>query len=57
MTFDEWHKAGREAGWCSRLICFSHDVGMSDEEAQMMEDGHDPCVWAVRVLVPDGSPS
>jgi len=57
VTFDEWHKAGREAGWCSRLICFSHDVGMSDEEAQMMEDGHDPCVWAVRVLVPDGSPS
>lgn len=56
MTFDEWVKVGREAGWCSRPICFTHDVGVSEEEEQMLEDGDDPCVWALRV-VPDGSSS
>lgn len=49
MTFDEWLKIGQEAGYCSREICFSHDIAMSEEEIQMFEDGDDPCVWAVRV--------
>ena len=54
MTFEEWVKVGRDAGWCSRLICFTHDSGVSEEELQMLEDGDDPCIWAVRVA-PDGS--
>jgi hypothetical protein len=49
VTFDEWLKIGQEAGYCSREICFSHDIGMSDEEIEMFEQGDDPCVWAVRV--------
>ena len=54
MTYDEWLEIGRQAGYCSREICFSHDVAMSEEEIQMFEDGDDPCVWAVRVD-PDGT--
>ena len=53
-AFEVWLRQGQEAGWCSRLICFTHDTGASEEELQMFDDGHDPCIWAVRVD-PDGT--
>jgi hypothetical protein len=46
----EWLAEGIEAGFCSDVVCLTHDgVPMSAEEAGQWEDGDDPCAAVVRV--------
>jgi len=50
MTFDEWLKYGVEHGYCTPQFCETHDGGpFSELEAQMWEDGEDPCRHMVRL--------
>lgn len=45
-----WLQAGVERGWCSKSVCATHDglPNTPDEELEW-EEGHDPCVPAVRL--------
>jgi len=46
MTFDEWAHYGWRHGWCSPVVCETHDgLPMSDDEAS--ED--EPCLHLIRV--------
>ena len=51
MTQDEWLSFGIVHGYCSPLVCQTHDgVPMSEEEEAEFEDGGDPCIPVVRLL-------
>jgi hypothetical protein len=50
MTFQEWMYHGMVKGWCSDIVCETHDgVPTTDEEAQMWDDGEDPCIPVIRL--------
>ncbi len=49
----EWLQHGVDRGWCSEVVCATHD-GLSDllwtkEELDEWEAGYDPCLPVVRV--------
>ena len=49
MTQDEWLKAGIDAGYCSDVVCGTHDgTPLTPEEQQEFEEG-DPCIPVVRL--------
>ncbi len=51
MNYDEWYQEGVERGYCTHVVCLSHDwVPMLDEEQDMEMD--DLCISVVRL----GSP-
>lgn len=53
--FELWLVEGVEKGFCSKVFCMTHDGAPYDEiEEALIEDGHDPCVPAVR-LYPEGA--
>lgn len=48
--FNEWLEYGRGRGWCSEVVCDTHDgLPRTDEEAEAWEEGWDPCLHAIRV--------
>lgn len=51
MTQWEWLQIGIKEGWCSELVCDTHQgLPSTDEEDARWEAGEDPCVPAVRIL-------
>lgn len=52
MTQHEWLEYGIEKGFCSKLVCSTHDglPSSGEEEDAEWEEGGDPCVPAVRIL-------
>lgn len=54
MTFDDWIRIGYESGWCSPVVCYSHDgLPMTEAEDQEWVEGHDPCIHIVRMYEDD----
>lgn len=54
MNRYEWLEMGIKNGWCSEPACNTHDgLPSTDEEDKEWEEGHDPCVVAVRVYMED----
>lgn len=50
MTFDEWLTLGIREGYCSRVVCVTHEgLPTSAEEDDLFEEGGDPCMHAVRI--------
>lgn len=46
----EWLAEGIEAGWCSDVVCMTHDgVQWTEVEEAEWEDGGDPCCAVVRI--------
>jgi len=56
MTQWEWLQYGIKKGFCSDIVCNTHDglPVVSDEEEAEWEAGGDPCVPAVRILELEG---
>jgi len=59
-TQSEWIQHGIDRGWCSEIVCATHD-GFSDaiwstEEIAGWDDGDDPCQPIVRMWF-DGDPA
>lgn len=53
VSISEWIAYGVEKGFCSPLICATHDgIPSTPEEAAEWEDGGDPCQPVVRLLEP-----
>jgi hypothetical protein len=53
VTFEEWLEVGIEAGYCSYLVCQTHEgLPSTPEEDEEWDAGHDPCVSAVRIYPP-----
>lgn len=53
MTFDDWLKAGMDAGYVGPAVCDTHDgLPTSDLEDDEFVEGHDPCIHILR-LYPD----
>jgi hypothetical protein len=50
MTQWEWLQLGIREGWCSEIVCNTHEgLPCDDEEEAAWERGEDPCVPAVRL--------
>jgi hypothetical protein len=51
IDFDEWLRMGVDLGYCSALVCNTHDglPSAGPEEDARWEEGYDPCVVAVRL--------
>jgi hypothetical protein len=51
VTQWEWLQLGIKEGWCSELVCDTHDglPSLGPEEDAAWEAGEDPCVAAVRI--------
>ena len=50
MTKADWLKLGQELGYCGPLICIQHDGIFTEDEAEAIDRGDDPCLFGVRVL-------
>lgn len=51
MSYNEWIAIGINNGWCGPAVCYTHD-GLPltiDEENELWEEGHDPCIHIVRL--------
>ena len=52
ITFEEWLQTGIAAGYCSEPVCDTHDgIPMTIAEREQFEDGYDPCIPAVRLMI------
>jgi hypothetical protein len=50
-TFDEWLRQGVSLGFCSPVLCETHDgVGLTEEQEAEFNDGGDPCVHVIQVF-------
>ena len=50
LEFYDWLKIGRDKGWCSDIVCDTHEgLPMTDEEMEGWEFGNDDCIPAVRI--------
>ena len=50
--FKTWLKNGVDRGWCSRMMCETHDgVPKSEIEEDSYQNGGDPCVHIVRIYL------
>lgn len=50
MDFVDWINYGIDMGWCSSVVCETHDgLPMNDEQEKEWIDGFDPCMAAVRI--------
>jgi hypothetical protein len=50
IDFYDWVGFGKEMGWCSDIVCETHDgLPMTDEEMEGWEFGSDECVPAIRI--------
>ena len=49
--FDSWLKHGRDQGLVSDVYCDIHQGRwLTEEEAELFEEGEDPCILTIRVL-------
>jgi hypothetical protein len=49
----DWLLEGATNGWCSMVVCSTHDgLPSTPEEFAEFENGFDPCVPAIRVWLP-----
>lgn len=50
MNIQDWVELGVRNGWCSEVVCATHDgvPGTPEEDAEW-EAGHDPCQPVVRL--------
>jgi hypothetical protein len=45
-----WIRTGVDSGYCSELACSTHtNDHLTDEEAEALFDGEDPCAFVLRV--------
>ena len=45
-----WLEEGHKRGWVSDVVCSIHDgTPTTDQEAEMLDDGEDPCIRVIRV--------
>jgi hypothetical protein len=50
-TFDEWLLQGVTLGFCSPVVCETHDgVGLTVEQEEEFNQGFDPCLHVVQVF-------
>jgi hypothetical protein len=49
----DWIEYGTKQGWISEPFCNTHegDPYMTEEEQQQWEEGGDPCLLVIKVLV------
>ena len=49
---EDWLKVGIERGYCTHLACLTHakEDLFTNDEAEGLLDGEDPCAFAVRLL-------
>lgn len=48
--FWSWLQVGIDQGWCSNVVCSTHDgLPMTEEEMEEWDDGYDPCIYGVRM--------
>ena len=49
-AFWRWYEEGVHKGWCSEIVCNTHDgIPMTDEESDDWWEGDDMCIVAVRI--------
>ena len=48
MTPDEWLRIGVQNGWCSPIVCATHDGLPSTEEEDIEAEDGDPCIPVIR---------
>jgi len=50
MDFVDWLNYGIDMGWCSGIVCETHDITpITAEEDAMWDAGEDPCCTIVRI--------
>lgn len=50
IDFHEWLSFGKDMGWCSDIVCDTHEgLPMTDEEMESWDFGNDECVPAIRI--------
>lgn len=50
FDFFKWLQVGIDSGWCSEVVCDTHDVvPMTAEEMEEWEEGYDPCIFVIRI--------
>lgn len=50
IPLNSWLRYGYDRGYCSDVVCVTHDVlPTTEEEEQAWEDGWDPCSPGVRI--------
>lgn len=50
IDFHAWLSFGKEMGWCSDIVCDTHEgLPMTDEEMEGWDFGNDDCIPAVRI--------
>lgn len=50
LTLEEWLAYGIEHGFCSEVVCSTHDgIPYTPEEESEWEAGSDPCAFVVRI--------
>lgn len=48
--FDDWIRAGMDAGFCGPPVCYTHDgLPTSVVEDDAFDEGFDPCLSVVRL--------
>ena len=56
LTQAEWYSIGVVSGYCSEMVCDTHEgIGgfMSDDEMASWEEGNNDCYWVVRLIEQD----
>jgi len=52
MDIYEWLDYGVAHGFCSDVVCSTHDgFPYTDEEEEEFDAGYDPCITAVRIWI------
>lgn len=50
MTQTEWLELGIARGWCTPVVCQTHDgPALTEFETWQFDEGDDPCVPVVRL--------
>ena len=50
--FEKWFQKGLKNGWITDIVCDTHDgLPLTDEEYKEFDEGGDPCVPVVRILI------
>lgn len=50
MEFYDWLKLGQQKGYCTTLVCATHDgIPTTEAEDLSWEEGEDPCAYIVRI--------
>ncbi len=54
LTQSEWYAIGVDRGWCSDVVCVTHQgLPVSKEEEAEFEEGNDICISGVRIYEVD----